>query len=279
MSINSLLGAGQIGQMAWEWFMRRVSASGWYCSIRWHDSGLKISGNNNWGRWVITMLRHMCQKIKQKNTIRHFASNMLFPYSLNMRIFQLCKLFLKLGLWYILGQFCIFSYAASLLETRMLDVLYLRKPKSHTCAALEAEGPLSLVHRQHFDAMRIDVGDKDSGSLLHHVNELLDAWPSSLTLPVNLIQEEGLEELLAQVLALQHRNGRVWKPEMITQRFALRDCSESLFLPQLLCLHWSGTRHTTKWDLENQKAFVTVKQTLLLKIKCKKILFQLNQII
>lgn len=119
----------------------------------------------------------------------------------------------------------------------MLDVLYLRKPKSHTCAALEAEGPSSLVHRQHFDAMRVDVGDKDSGSLLHHVNELLDAWPSSLTLPVNLIQEERLEELLAQVLALQHRNGRVWKPETITQCFALRDCSESLFLPQLLCLH------------------------------------------
>lgn len=79
----------------------------------------------------------------------------------------------------------------------MVDVLYLRKPKSHTCTALEAESPSSFIHRQYFDAMRIDVGDKDPGSLLYHINELLDAWPSSLTLPVNLIKEQRLKELLA----------------------------------------------------------------------------------
>lgn len=90
-----------------------------------------------------------------------------------------------------------FSYVVSLLETLMVEMLYLRKPKSHTCTALEAESPLSFVHRQYFDTMRIDVGDKDSGSLLDHINELLDAWPSSLTLPVNLIKEERLKELLA----------------------------------------------------------------------------------
>lgn len=127
----------------------------------------------------------------------------------------------------------------------MLDVLYLRKPKSHACAALEAEGPSSFVHRQYFDSMRIDVGDKDSGSLLHHINELLDAWPSSLTLPVNLIKEERLKELLAQVLALQHRNSRVWKPETITQCFALRDCSESLFLPSPSCSAFIDLAHIT----------------------------------
>lgn len=31
MSINSLLAAGRISQVAWEWFIRRASVSGLYC--------------------------------------------------------------------------------------------------------------------------------------------------------------------------------------------------------------------------------------------------------
>lgn len=34
MSIDSLLAAGRISQVAWEWFIRRARVSGLYCPIK-----------------------------------------------------------------------------------------------------------------------------------------------------------------------------------------------------------------------------------------------------
>lgn len=52
--------------------------------------------------------------------------------------------------------------------------------------------------------MSIDVGDENRGSLLDDIDQLVDALSASLALPVILVQEQRLEELLSQLRALQH---------------------------------------------------------------------------
>lgn len=52
--------------------------------------------------------------------------------------------------------------------------------------------------------MSVDVGKEDLGSPLNDINQLVDALPAALALPVCLVQEQRLEEFLPQSHALQH---------------------------------------------------------------------------
>lgn len=52
--------------------------------------------------------------------------------------------------------------------------------------------------------MGIDVGEESLCPSLDHINQLVDALPATLALPVCLVQEQRLEELLPQPHALQH---------------------------------------------------------------------------
>lgn len=54
------------------------------------------------------------------------------------------------------------------------------------------------IHGHRFDPVGVDVGEENLGPLLDDVDELVDALPASLTLPVRLVQEQRLEELLPQ---------------------------------------------------------------------------------
>lgn len=67
----------------------------------------------------------------------------------------------------------------------------------------------SLIHT--FDPMSIDVGEEDLGSPLNYIDELVDAPPAALALPVRLVQEQRLEEPLPQSPVLQHQHGRLWE--------------------------------------------------------------------
>lgn len=60
--------------------------------------------------------------------------------------------------------------------------------------------------------MRVDVGEENLGSFLDDINQLVDARPASLAFPVQLIQEERLQEFLPQLPAPQHRHGLLRKP-------------------------------------------------------------------
>lgn len=60
--------------------------------------------------------------------------------------------------------------------------------------------------------MSVDVSKEDTGSPLDDVDQLVDALSAALALPVRLVQEQRLEELLPQPPALQHRHGLLWKP-------------------------------------------------------------------
>lgn len=70
----------------------------------------------------------------------------------------------------------------------------------------------SHVHRHYFDPVRVDVGEEDFGSSLDDVDQLVDASPAALALPVRLVQEQRLEEFLPQPVAPQHRHRLLWKP-------------------------------------------------------------------
>lgn len=60
--------------------------------------------------------------------------------------------------------------------------------------------------------MSVDVGEEHLGSPLNHVDQLVDALPAALALPVRLVQEQRLEELLPQPPARQHRHRLLWEP-------------------------------------------------------------------
>lgn len=58
------------------------------------------------------------------------------------------------------------------------------------------------MHCGDFDPMSVDVGEEDLGPPLNYIDQLVDALPAALALPVCLVQEKRLEELLPQPLAL-----------------------------------------------------------------------------
>lgn len=84
---------------------------------------------------------------------------------------------------------------------------------SNTTSLSPSSGPVaSLVHGDDFDPVCVDVSEENFGSLLNDIDQLVDALPASLALPVTLVQEQGLEELHPQLWALQHRHRLLWKP-------------------------------------------------------------------
>lgn len=86
----------------------------------------------------------------------------------------------------------------------------------------------SHLHCSDFDPMSIDVGKENLSPSLDDINQLVDALPTTLALPVCLVQEQRLEELLPQPHALQHWHCLLWKPE----------CEECTVRPSLV----SGSR-------------------------------------
>lgn len=70
----------------------------------------------------------------------------------------------------------------------------------------------SNIRCDHFDPMSIDVGEENFGSSLNNINQLVDALPTALALPVRLVQEQRLEEFFPQPPALQHWYCLIWKP-------------------------------------------------------------------
>ena len=60
--------------------------------------------------------------------------------------------------------------------------------------------------------MCVDVSEEDLGPPLNYIDQLVDALPASLALPVCLIKKQRLKELLPQPFALQHRHRRLWEP-------------------------------------------------------------------
>lgn len=70
----------------------------------------------------------------------------------------------------------------------------------------------SHIHGHRLDPVGVDVGEQDFDSLLDHVDELVDALPAALALPVRLVQEQRLEESLPQPHAAQNRHGLLRKP-------------------------------------------------------------------
>lgn len=70
----------------------------------------------------------------------------------------------------------------------------------------------SDVHGHRLDPVGVDVGEQDFDSLLNDVDELVDALPAALALPVSLVQEQRLEESLPQPHAGQNRHGLLRKP-------------------------------------------------------------------
>lgn len=70
----------------------------------------------------------------------------------------------------------------------------------------------SHIHRDDFDPVSVDVSEEDTGSPLDDIDQLVDALSAALALPVRLVQEQRLEELLPQPPALQHRHSLLWKP-------------------------------------------------------------------
>ncbi|TNN37343.1 hypothetical protein EYF80_052496 [Liparis tanakae] len=91
------------------------------------------------------------------------------------------------------------------------------------CAPPPPQLPLSLqIHQlQHLHHLILlsassappsPPGEEHRGPPLDHVDELVDARPAALALPVRLVQEQRLEELLPQPLVLQHRHRRLREP-------------------------------------------------------------------
>lgn len=70
----------------------------------------------------------------------------------------------------------------------------------------------SRIHGHRLDPVGVDVGEQDFDSLLNDVNELVDALPAALALPVRLVEEQRLEEPLPQPHAGQNRHGLLRKP-------------------------------------------------------------------
>lgn len=70
----------------------------------------------------------------------------------------------------------------------------------------------SHIHRDDFDPVSVDVSEEDTGSPLDDIDQLVDALSAALALPVRLVQEQRLEELLPQPPALQHQHSLLWKP-------------------------------------------------------------------
>lgn len=59
--------------------------------------------------------------------------------------------------------------------------------------------------------MSVDVGEEDLRPPLNYIDELVDALPAALALPVCPVQEQRLEELLPQPLVLQHQHRLLWQ--------------------------------------------------------------------
>ena len=70
----------------------------------------------------------------------------------------------------------------------------------------------SRVHCDDFDPVCVDVGEQDLGPPLDDVDQLVDALPAALALPVRLVQEQRLEESFPQPPAPQHRHRLLREP-------------------------------------------------------------------
>lgn len=81
-------------------------------------------------------------------------------------------------------------------EKNILD----RDITGNTTSLSPSSGPAaSLAHGDDFDPVRVDVSEENFGSPLNDIDQLVDALPPSLALPVTLVQEQRLEELHPQL--------------------------------------------------------------------------------
>lgn len=60
--------------------------------------------------------------------------------------------------------------------------------------------------------MSVDVGEENLGPPLDNIDQLVNALPAALALPIGLVQEQRLQELLPKPHAPQHWHGLLWKP-------------------------------------------------------------------
>lgn len=109
-------------------------------------------------------------------------------------------------------------------KCELIKLLWYKRQWSHRAQAIHLlglclsnlatwlPGLSSHVHRDDFDPMSVDVGEEDAGPPLDHINQLVDALPAALALPVCLVQEQRLQQLLPQPPAPQHRHGLLRKP-------------------------------------------------------------------
>lgn len=52
--------------------------------------------------------------------------------------------------------------------------------------------------------MSVDVGEENLGPPLDNIDQLVNALPAALALPIGLVQEQRLQELLPKPHAPQH---------------------------------------------------------------------------
>lgn len=71
--------------------------------------------------------------------------------------------------------------------------------------------PPSRIHRDDLNPVSVDVSEEDLRPPLDDVDQLVDTLSATLALPVRLVQEQRLQELLPEPSAAQHRQRQLRK--------------------------------------------------------------------